>query len=106
MASSPSDNFAKMFLPEHPHRRLHILLSVLAFSVVVGSITLYQINKAVTPKIAVQPTQQKSEGLTTAQREKILSSLHEQAAKSPPISEAQREQIIENLKQALSQENK
>lgn len=106
MASSPSDNFAKMFMPEHPHLRLHVLLSILAFSVVAGSITLYQINKTEKPQVVIKQVQQKSEGLSDLQRQQILSSLEEQASKSPPMSEAQRKQIIENLKQAVTQENK
>ncbi|MDQ5893572.1 MAG: hypothetical protein QG640_584 [Patescibacteria group bacterium] len=101
MASS-SDNFKKMFAPEHPHLRLHVLLAILAFSVVSGSVTLYQINNDTGSKVAIQPVQQK----TGDQREKVLLSLQEQAAKSPPISDAERDHIIENLKQAITQENK
>ncbi len=35
MASSSSDNFKKMFEPEHPHRKLHIAVSVLAVVAIV-----------------------------------------------------------------------
>lgn len=39
-------NFSDNLVPPHPHRRMHILLSVLAFLVVAGSITFYQINRS------------------------------------------------------------
>lgn len=108
MASSPSDNFAKMFMPEHPHLRLHVLLSILAFSIVAGSITLYQISKVEKSQLSEfsVPVVQHPTGLTLEERNQILSNLQEQVSKSPPISEAQRKQIIENLKQAVTQENK
>src|SRR3989344_7383908 len=35
------NNFAEI-LPDHPHRRMHILLSILAFVLVVGSVVVYQ----------------------------------------------------------------
>lgn len=36
------DNFAQIY-PDHPHRRAHILFSILAFVLVAGSIIVYQI---------------------------------------------------------------
>lgn len=62
MVSSSSDNFKKMFEPEHPHRKLHIFVSVLALVVIVGYV-VYQFNKVpkqieappvVDPNVALQ----------------------------------------------------
>jgi hypothetical protein len=46
MAPSSSDNFKEMFHPEHPHRRMHILVSILAIVLILGSIFLYWQNKS------------------------------------------------------------
>ena len=108
MASSPSDNFAKMFLPDHPHRRLHVLLSILAFAVVFGSITLYQINKSGRPpKAEITPPESDNNkmGLSQEQRNQIIVNLQESASKSPPLTDEQRTAVMENLKKSISDNN-
>jgi hypothetical protein len=40
-----SENYPEMFAPEHPHRRFHILLSILAFTMVFASVMLYKQNR-------------------------------------------------------------
>ncbi len=102
MASSPSDNFAKMFLPDHPHRRLHVLLSILAFVLVVGSVTLYQVNKVENLQQTTVVQQVVSDD---HRRQSIASNLQDLAEKSPPMTEDQRMEIMENLKKSLTAQN-
>ena len=107
MASS-SDNFKKMFMPEHPQLRLHVLLSILAFAVVFGSITLYQINKSGRPpKAEIIPpgSENNKTGLSQEQRNQIIVNLQESASKSPPLTDEQRTAVMENLKKSISDNN-
>ena len=100
MASSPSDNFAKMFLPDHPHRRLHILLSVLAFVIVVGSITLYQMHKADRPKQLTVPSMDDPDELTEAKRKK-LAEVSQSLTVQPQTT--QFEVMLEKVSKSLNQ---
>ena len=45
MKTTNNNNFSEIF-PPHEHRRLHILLSILAFLLVAGSIIVYQMKYA------------------------------------------------------------
>lgn len=93
-----------MFYSEHPQRRLHILLSILAFVVVVGSMTLYQINRADRPEQVALPEKfQGTNKLTAQERANVVVRLKEEVSKSPPLTDSQRGQIIESLRQAVAQ---
>lgn len=100
MASSPSDNFAKMFTPEHPHRRLHILLSVLAFSVVVGSVTLYQINRIAKPEQVAVSESDDPEKLTEIKKKK-MAEVSESLTIQPQTP--QFEALLEKVSKSLNQ---
>jgi len=43
-SSQQSSNYFTQVLPEHPHRRLHVLLAILAVAVVAGSIWVYRVS--------------------------------------------------------------
>ena len=66
--STPSQNYQEIFHPKHPHRKIHILFSILAFIVVIGSITFYQLNKSKGPEQAPGD----SGGVTQAEMDKIV----------------------------------
>ncbi|MDQ5893730.1 MAG: hypothetical protein QG640_743 [Patescibacteria group bacterium] len=100
MASSPSDNFAKTFLPQHPHRRLHVLLSILAFTVVFSSILFYKINQvSVISNNNVVPELQKSDGLSKEDKQAVMVKLKTESEKAPQLSERQVNEIFRNLNQ-------
>lgn len=71
MASSSSDDFVKMFHPEHPQRNLHIFVSILAFVVIVSSITLYLINKTKVSEQVVVPVIEDPNAINQAKVNKL-----------------------------------
>lgn len=94
-----NDNYFNASSLEHPHKRMHILLSVLAFVVVVGSITLYQIRSVKAPdELVVQESNNKPGELSSAQREKIIADLKQIEKTSPPLTDSQRAKIIADIK--------
>ncbi len=100
----PQNNFAVNFsdnlIPPHPHRRMHILLSILAFLIVFGSITFYQMQKT---GDQVKNTPVDTNELTQDQRDKVLVDLKESVSKSPPLTDTERNTILQELKQNLNQ---
>jgi len=53
-------NYFSQVLPEHPHRRLHVLLSILALVVVISSIYLYNSNKNIKEVVEESPPDEMS----------------------------------------------
>ncbi|MEK7463954.1 MAG: hypothetical protein AAB610_02415 [Patescibacteria group bacterium] len=98
MASS-SDNFKKMFLPEHPHLRLHVLLSILAFVLAAGSVTLYQVNKAEKPQQAAVSEEDPNELIQAKARK--LAEVSESLTVQPQTP--QFEAILEQVSKSLNQ---
>ncbi len=96
MDKENNNHFAEL-IPKTPHRTLHILLSILAVVVVIGLITMYQINKV--EIVNVEPPVQTE--LTAGQRDQAVSILKEAASKSPPLTDKQRANAIEQLKKSL-----
>jgi hypothetical protein len=105
MASSSSDNFRKMFEPEHPHRKLHIFVSALAVVVIVGYVVFTFIIK-VPEQVVAPPIIEDPNVLTQIQRNQIVTNLQELVSKSPPLIDSQRNQIISNLKKTIVNQNK
>lgn len=85
-------------LPPHPHRRLHILLSILAFMIVVWSVTFYQLNKV---KEEVLPEIQDSGGISKELRDKAIAELEVRMQTNPPVSQAQRDKALQDLKKRM-----
>lgn len=96
-----SDNTSEVVILEHSHKRINILLSILAFVFIAGSITLYQIKKTQQVDVPIIYETPKGE-LSIEQRNKILSDLKHTEETSPPLTDTQRAKIIAEIKKANS----
>jgi len=98
-SSQQSSNYFTQVLPEHPHRRLHILLAILAVAVVAGSIWMYRIGMQIgdEQQMSLPPAYPTSAEELRLIAEKISSGLSE----SPPTQVE-----LEKMAAILSKENK
>ncbi len=99
MEESFSNNSSQMFKNDHPQRRLHILLSILAFVLVVGSITYYQLQKTdiSEQEIAIPQTQDLNK-LIQAQKPTEITEMKTRLAENPPLSQAEKDKALLDLK--------
>lgn len=91
-------------LPPHKHRTLHILLSILVFLVVVGSITYYKIYNAEPLKENTEEpkVQKNTQTLSADERNQAIADLKTAITESPPITNKEREQAIQQLKKVMT----
>lgn len=102
MPANISNNFPEL-LPGHPHRRMHILLSILAFVLVVGSVVFYQTRKV---KDLAVPDARDPSGLTEEQRAQIIEDFSKVTADIPPLTDSQRKKIIEDFNKEIAKQKK
>ncbi len=105
MPAKAPDNFAQIF-PEHPHRRVHILISILAFVLVAGSIIVYQINKSKEPVENGPGGQRVETEISEAYMAQVLEDLEVSASSTPPEeTERARLKALEELRKANQTQN-
>jgi hypothetical protein len=100
MAAKAPDNFAQIF-PEHPHRRVHILISILAFVLVAGSIVVYQIKMSEKRAENQAPTRDLNEVTSEYLKQAILD-MREAASNTPPIPKTELEKAILDMRESAS----
>ena len=92
---SIDNNFISEIIPPHEHRTLHILLSILAVSVVIGSIVFYQINQR--NKEVVENKEIESPAISNVELQRIVETLNENKATSTETKPKELQKIVETL---------
>jgi hypothetical protein len=97
------NNFKNAFpevLPEHPHRRLYILISLLVFVIVSGWIVINQIKGANTATIINKPninTEDQRVAEFNSRLVSISESMKESNVGQVPLSDTELKRIAENM---------
>lgn len=98
------NNFFAEALPKHEHRTLHILLSILACVVVIGSIVIYRMNLINTGNEPID-TSIKNNGLSEVEITKVAEDLNMNSLNKAPVTSIEMKNIADNLnKQSKMQE--
>ena len=97
MALINKNDFFSEMIPEHPHRRLHILLSILAICLIIGAIILYQRNYM---NKEIIEDNNPSNILSGDELSKIIKDLDERNASTSPPSEEELKALMSSLNES------